>query len=275
MGDSLAAPLSAGWGVLAALVLVIGISAWLGIVAQRVVEKGAFVKSFFIGNRGLGVWTMALTATVQSGGTFMGVPSLIYSHGWVVALWIAAYMLVPLTGFAVLGKRLGQVARRTAAVTLPDLFRGRFDNATVGLVASLLILLYMSFMMIAQFKAGAIVMQLSIPGTGALTLAEDGPVAIDWTYYLGLVVFAVTVVGYTMAGGFLASVWTDLFQSVLMLLGVVFLLVLTMRAVGNLEDATLEAVKQTSPAFAFGPGYSPPAKAGQLAKEFLPPGLAF
>ena len=37
---------------------------WLGVVAQRAVSKGSFLKGFFLGNRGLGVWAMALTATV-------------------------------------------------------------------------------------------------------------------------------------------------------------------------------------------------------------------
>ncbi len=74
-----------GFGALLALVLFIAGSVWIGSVAQRVVEKGSFLKSYFLGNRGLGAWTIALTATVQSGGTFMGFPSLVYSHGWIVA----------------------------------------------------------------------------------------------------------------------------------------------------------------------------------------------
>ena len=97
------------YGVMFALAVIIAVSGWIGVVAQRAVSKGSFLKGFFLGNRGLGVWAMALTATVQSGGTFMGVPSLIYSHGYVVALWIASYMLVPLAGFAILGKRLAQL----------------------------------------------------------------------------------------------------------------------------------------------------------------------
>ncbi|MBS0210705.1 MAG: sodium:solute symporter [Planctomycetes bacterium] len=259
---------SAGLGVLVALALVIGISGWLGLLAQRVVERGSFVKGFFLGNRGLGTWAMALTATVQSGGTFMGVPSLIYSHGWIVALWIGPYMLVPLTAFSVLGKRLGQLSRQTAAITLPDMFRGRFESASVGLVMSFLIMFYMSFMLVAQFKAGAILMQLSIPGTGALAIAEDGHAALNWSYYLGLIVFAVTVVGYTMAGGFLASVWTDLFQSVLMLVGVAILLLLVIPMAGGLEVGSREAIKQTSSAYVFGPGYV------EKGGEFLSPSLA-
>src|SRR5262245_39723799 len=100
------------YGAIIALLLVIAASVKIGTIAQQVVEKGSFLKGFFLGNRGLGVWAMALTATVQSGGTFMGFPSLVYTHGWAVALWIGSYMIVPLTGFGVVAKRLAQVSRR-------------------------------------------------------------------------------------------------------------------------------------------------------------------
>ncbi|MBI3463292.1 MAG: sodium:solute symporter, partial [Planctomycetes bacterium] len=119
---------SAGFGTFLALIVFITASIWLGTVAQRAVRRGAFLKGYFLGNRGLGAWTLALTATVQSGGTFMGFPSLVYSHGWAVALWICGYMVVPITGFGVLGKRFAQLSRRTGAITMPDLFRARFDS---------------------------------------------------------------------------------------------------------------------------------------------------
>lgn len=230
------------YGVMFALAVIIAVSGWIGVVAQRAVSKGSFLKGFFLGNRGLGVWAMALTATVQSGGTFMGVPSLIYSHGYVVALWIGSYMLVPLAGFAVLGKRLAQLSRRTDAVTMPDLMRGRFDSPAVGLATSLIILFFLTFMLMAQFKAGAIVMKLAWPGAADLTLAEDAAIALDSQYYTGLVIFTIVVVSYTLFGGFLASVWTDLFQSVLMAIGVMILLVLSLKMAGGLETATRTAV---------------------------------
>jgi SSS family solute:Na+ symporter/sodium/pantothenate symporter len=188
---------------------------YLGTMAQRVVRRSSFLQSYFLGNRGLGTWALALTATVQSGGTFMGFPSYVYSFGWIVALWIAGYMVVPLTGFGVLAKRMAHLSRTTGAITVPDLFRERFNSPAVGLVASLLILVFMSFMMVAQFKAGALIIKICWPGSAALDLNTAGQ-SLDFYYYLGLALFSVTVVGYTLIGGFLAAVWTDLFQSILM-----------------------------------------------------------
>src|SRR5687768_14835306 len=142
-------------------------------MAQRAVRKGSFLQGYFLGNRGLGAWAVALTATVQSGGTFMGFPSLVYSHGWIVALWIGSYMVVPLTGFGIVGKRIAQISRETGAITMPDLFRERFKSPTLGLVTSLLIVFFMTLMMVAQFKSGALVMKLAWPGTSFLKLSDD------------------------------------------------------------------------------------------------------
>jgi Na+/pantothenate symporter len=346
------------WGTLSALVIFILASMWIGVLANRAVRDGAFLKGFFLGNRGLGSWALALTATVQSGGTFMGYPSLVYSHGWSVALWIASYMVVPITGFGILGKRLAEISRRCGAITMPDLFRERFGSPSLGLVASLFILFYMSFMMVAQFKAGALIMKISWAGTGnwseeqkvgryqitdaalsgtsakqspqiaaalkplagqsfaderqlseavqsalksaKVTADEDAHQLVkqlaaaaeltDWPYIVGLTIFTVSVVGYTLIGGFLAAVWTDLFQSVMMWFGVLILLFLSLRAVdslkqheaadknqpalaqmNSLEFASRRAVEKTSPEFAFCPGYD----GRHEGRTFLPIGLGF
>ena len=333
-------PAQSGLGTVAALVLFIVASLWIGALANRAMRRGTFLKGFFLGNRGLGAWALALTATVQSGGTFMGFPSLVYTHGWAVALWIAGYMVVPITGFGILGKRIAELSRRTGAITVPDLFRSRFGSPALGLIASLFILFYMSFMMVAQFKAGALVMKLSWPGSGALALSEDAtsyqldasrldalelprdvrarlqPILgtnfkneaeaaaalestlpphileehkgvllaamkpFDYLYLTGLAIFTLTVVGYTLLGGFLAAVWTDLFQSVMMGIGVMLLLVLALHHAGGLDNATRRAIENTGPEYAVAPGYVPsqapkPGEPPQPERKFLPIGLAF
>ncbi len=259
---------SPGFAVLLALILFIAASVWLGTMAQKAIDKKKFMEGYFLGNRGLGAWALALTATVQSGGTFMGFPSLVFSFGWIVLLWIGAYMMVPLTGFAIVGKRLSHLSRQTNALTVPDLMRSRFDDWRVGLAASLLIILCLSFTMFAQFKAGAMIMKHAWPGEGILAFAEDVTVQLGPKYYTGLIVFAITVVGYTLIGGFLASVWTDLFQSVMMFIGVLLLVCLAVPMAGGLEQATRYAMEHKSPDIAFGPGYSP------AGRDFLPPSLA-
>src|SRR4051794_40429754 len=133
----------------------------LGIFSHRYLTRGSFVKEYFLGNRGLGSWVLALTvaATAISGGTFMGFPSLIYTNGWIMALWICAYMVSPLMTMAMLGKHINQVARISGSVTVPDVFRDRFQSPVLGVTATLLILIFLVFNLIAQFKAGGLVMK--------------------------------------------------------------------------------------------------------------------
>ena len=139
---------------LVALVLFTLVSLGLGVVANLVRAAGGLPRKYFLGNRSLGAFAVALTAAVMSGGTFVGFPSLVYSFGWVVGLWIASYMVAPLTVLGVLGKRIGQLSRQTGAITLPDLFRERFGSPALGLLTSLLIIFFLSCNLVAQFKAG-------------------------------------------------------------------------------------------------------------------------
>ena len=230
--------------------------AWL---SSRVREKREFVGEYFLGSRNLGLWAFALTfaATSASGGSFMGFPSLIYTHGWVLALWIASYMVVPIVGMGLLGKRMNRLARQSGAVTIPDIIKARFKSDAVGMIATLLILFFMFFYLLAQFKAGSKIMT---------TLLQDVPVyqstvaalgdAIDglpWVggaepdYVLCLLVFSFSVIVYTAFGGFRAVVWTDIMQGVVMGAGVIILLILTLSQVGGLSKATEQLKEMTPP----------------------------
>ena len=108
----------------------------LAILSGRVAKGKEFVGEYFLGSRGFGVWAFALTfaATNASGGTFMGFPALIYSHGWSLALWIAGYMTLPLLSMGLIGKRLNQVARQSDAVTIPEILGRRFESPLVALM---------------------------------------------------------------------------------------------------------------------------------------------
>ena len=124
----------------------------LAVIANCLRKEGNFLSEYFLGNRGLGVWAFALTfaATSASGGSFTGFPSKIYSHGWIMGLWIGSYIIFPICTMGFIGKRLNQVARRSGAITVPDVIRDRFRSASFGLLAVALIVFFMSFNLTAQ-----------------------------------------------------------------------------------------------------------------------------
>lgn len=251
----------------------IGVAA-LGIVAHRYLKKGEFVKEYFLGNRGLGAWVLALTvaATAISGGTFMGFPSLIYTNGWVMALWIASYMIVPLLALVMMGKRVNQVARLSGAVTVPDVLRDRFQMPALGITASLLILLFLAFNLVAQFKGGGLVMKeaLGLPAQSVWLPWQAAPV--DLGYLIGLLIFAGTVIAYTTYGGFWAVTWTDVLEGAVMFVGIIVMAFLAVAAVPPIDDLTglaaaTERLRRMEPA---GELVTGPGPAG-----FLGVGLAF
>lgn len=230
----------------------------LAYFSHRLLQSKSFLSEYFLGSRNLGMWAFALTfaATSSSGGSFTGFPSKIYTHGWILALWIASYMVVPICTMGILGKRLNQVARISGAITIPDVIRDRFGSHGFGTLAILFIVFFMSFNLVGQFKAGSLIL---------VTLLKDVPafeVGVGWTksavsgiellrtidpaYLLCLFAFAAAVILYTTYGGFHAVVWTDVLQGAVMFFGVILLLPLALWTVGGMQNAT-EKMKQMTP----------------------------
>ena len=133
----------------------------LAAVSHKLLNKKSFLGEYFLGSRGLGSWALAFTfaATAASGGSFTGFPSLIYSYGWVLALWIASYMVAAICSMGVMGKRLNQVARKCGAITIPDVLRDRYESTGLGLLATGTIIFFTLCNLVAQFKAGALIIE--------------------------------------------------------------------------------------------------------------------
>jgi len=246
---------------------IVSFTIYLGIVfllawfANRAQQGKSFVGEYFLGSRNIGLWGFALTyaATAASGGSFMGFPALIYAHGWVLAWWIAGYCVAPLVSLGLLAKRINQVSRLAGAITVPELMRKRFNSPTVGIVATVLVILFMFVFLMAQFQAGANIMAVLLADVQPYQQVVQGIESTidgwwwigesDGDYVLCLVFFAVAVVIYTSYGGYLAVVWTDVMQGIVMLIGVIIMLCLALYQVGGLSNATQTLAKMTPPEF--------------------------
>jgi Na+/pantothenate symporter len=230
--------------------------AWL---ANRLRSGKSFLSEYFLGGRRLGVWAFALTfaATSASGGSFTGFPSKVYMHGWILALWIGSYMVVPICAMGLIGKRINQMARMSGAITIPDVFRDRFRSPAFGLLSVALIVFFMSFNLVAQFKSGSEILKTLLQDVEvfqSLVAWIDGAKSgTDWLrdvdpgYLLCLVVFAISVIVYTTYGGFHAVVWTDVMQGIVMVVGVMIMLPLALWQVGGFGTATERLSELTPP----------------------------
>ena len=166
---------------------------------------GDFIKSYFLGDRALQGFVLAMTlvATYGSVSSFVSGPGLAwrYGLGWVV---FAAPQII--TGFlvlGVLGKKMSLVGRRIGAITVIDVIVARFKSSALGAFLSLSLLFFFIAMMVGQFIGGA---QLISQAAGI-------------HYVAGLVLFGSVVVLYTTFGGFRAVAITDTVCALLMLAG--------------------------------------------------------
>ncbi|MBR4904287.1 MAG: sodium/pantothenate symporter [Selenomonadaceae bacterium] len=181
-----------------------------------------FVSSYFVGNRELGGFVLAMTtvATYSSVSSFVGGPGMAFQvgFGWIymAVVQVTAIFLV----LGIFGKRVALLARKLNAVTVVDIIRARFQSDFLAAVAAFVIVLFFCGTMTAQFVGGA-----------KLFAAVTG-----YSYEAGLILFGLTVVIYTSIGGFRAVALTDTCCAIMMMIGIVLLLHYVLEAGGGYEN---------------------------------------
>ena len=196
-------------------------------VCVRVSRRSPDSDELFLAGRtlGVGVVGLSLFASNISSTTLIGLPGAAWSSGIAVANyeWMAALVLVLTAVFVapvLLGNRL---------TTLPELLERRFDARMRKYLSAVSIFLSIVLDTAGSLFAGALVLQVFFPA-----LPLGGTIA-------ALALFAGV---YTAAGGLRAVVYTDVLQSLVLLLGSGMLAVLVFAEF----DYSWAAVKSAMPA---------------------------
>jgi sodium/proline symporter len=179
------------------LVMAIGITAWL---------KTRNLSDYILGGRRLGPGAAALSAGASdmSGWLLLGLPGYAYLAG-LEALWLAlALLLGSYLNWRLVAPRLrSSSASHADALTIPEYFyrvvpdSGRLLRLCCGAMILVFYLIYTA----SGFVAGAKLFEA----------------VYGFDYHIALTIGALAIVGYTFFGGFLAVVWTDVAQGLLML----------------------------------------------------------
>lgn len=194
---------------------------------------GGFVKEYYIGNRTLGGFVLAMTtiATYGSVSSFVGGPGQAWQtgFGWVymAAVQVTALFLL----FGILGKKMALIARKVNAVTVIDILRARFNSDALAVASAVIIVLFFAATMVAQFVGGAKLFQ-------AVT---------GYSYATGLIIFGLAVVLFTTIGGFRGVAVTDALCGVVMLVGIVVLAAAILNAGGGYENI-MDTIAASDPA---------------------------
>lgn len=196
------------------------------------VAGGGFVKEYFIGNRALGGFVLAMTtiATYGSVSSFVGGPgqAWLVGWGWVYMAVVQVTALVLLYG--ILGKKMALVSRKLDAVTVIDVIRARYSSNALANVSAVVVVLFFAATMVAQFVGGA-----------KLFEAVTG-----YSYLVGLVLFGVAVVLFTTIGGFRGVAVTDAICGVAMLIGI-FVLAAGILAAGGGYENIMDTIRTNRP----------------------------
>ncbi len=200
---------------------------------------------FFAAGRQLGAFRAGLGAAASSfsGFVFLGGTGLMHEVGTG-----ALFLVVPIGFTAALvcrtvGRRLALIAEASGAYTIPEALRFRFGSRFPAGVAAVAILLGSVLYLGVQAAALSLAMRFAFPDLGVA--ASLG---------IGLAV----LLAYSLLGGMIASVNTDVFQGLLMAAGALFAFTFVLDHLGGFGEtvATLErlAPEQLAPTGSWPPG---------------------
>lgn len=188
--------------------------------------KSKTLDGFLIGGRNIGGWVTAFAygTTYFSAVVFVGYAG---QHGWnigVGSIWIGIgnAVLGCLFSWLLFANRTRKMTKKLSAKTMSEYFEKRYASKGMKIFASIVIFVFLVPYSAAVYK-----------GLGSLFSAVF-PGIETWVWML--IIACLTAV-YLVAGGYVATAYTDLIQGIIMIVGVVCLIfaVLNHENVGGIE----------------------------------------
>ena len=188
--------------------------------------KSKTLDGFLIGGRNIGAWATAFAygTTYFSAVVFVGYAG---QHGWNIgigAIWIGVgnAVLGCLLSWLLFANRTRKMTKKLNARTMADFFEKRYDSKGMKLLAAVIIFVFLVPYSAAVYKGLGSLFSVVFPGVQT------------WVWMLAI---AVLTAVYLVAGGYIATSYTDLIQGIIMIVGVILLIVAVLRheAVGGLK----------------------------------------
>jgi sodium/proline symporter len=190
------------------LALYVGVLFLIGILASRRI-KG--MSDYYVGGKKMGFWAVAFSAraTGESGWLLIGLTGMGAMAGFSSYWVVAGELLGVIVSWQFMAKRFKKRSDSYGAITIPDYLQSHFKSTTntLRIVAAAILVIFIVIYVASQIDV-----------TG---VAFKSMLGID--YRLGALIGFFIVLTYIFIGGFVAAVWSDLFQGLLMFFGLVLL----------------------------------------------------
>ncbi len=212
------------------------------------------LENFLIGGRNIGAWATAFAygTTYFSAVVFVGYAG---QHGWNIgigAIWIGIgnAILGCLLSWLLFANRTRKMTKKLESKTMPEYFEKRYDSKGMKILSAVIIFVFLVPYSAAVYKGLGSLFGMVFPGVAT------------WVWML---VIATLTAVYLVAGGYIATSYTDLIQGVIMIGGVICLVaaILSHDSVGGITGLIENLSNFTSPA-----GDPNPTTGAQLTSIF-------
>src|SRR5690625_73758 len=179
------------------------------------------VDSYLLGNREVGPAVTALTmqSTSMSGFMFLGGPAEAFQRGWHAIFYGIGDAGGSVINLSVLGRRMRRMSELLKALSPIEYLEKRYESTGIRIVGSIIAIVFLFAYVFAQFIAS---------GNALETLT-------GLSYEVALIIGVSIIIIYTVTGGYLAVVWTDFFQAIVMVVGMIGILIMGLIHVGGLS----------------------------------------
>lgn len=203
------------------------------VVGIWAIRRTKSTHDFFMAGRDLGIMVTAFAvfSSTLSGFGFVGGPGLVYQMGmssvWMVVAAVIGYTMT----FWLLGKRLRLFAELRESISLPDAIGARYGQRSTQFWSAVAIILGVLGYLATQILAMAIVLKDIFIETNFMS---------SITLEQAVIISCAILVFYTVAGGIVASVYTDLIQGSMMMVAAVLIFI----TVVNTYDGGMTEISQ-------------------------------
>jgi len=220
------------WTILAVVIVYMIVIVGMSLYFSR---RQSGMSDYYVAGRQIPFFVMAfsLTASTMSGWGFVGMPGLVYSHGWSIGACIGGGAATGMIlSYFLLAKPMRFCSEKFGSLTVPDILEMRFNSKYVRAIAALAVFAGCVGYQSAQYKALA------------NTLQAIFSIAYLPALFLGVFV----LIFYTVLGGIKTVVWTDFLETSIMLVAAIFALVIGLHVCGGLTSAN-ETLASVNPDF--------------------------
>ena len=207
--------------LLTVMVIYLAFMIVIGIIYSK---KNTSVGDFYLGGRKLGpiVTAMSAEASDMSSWLLMGLPGVAYLSGIADAGWTAIGLAIgTYLNWLIVAKRLRRyTVKANNSITLPEFFSNRYRDKSKAILAISAIIIVIFF--------------VPYTASGFAACGKLFSTLFNIPYLPAMLVSAIIIVAYTSLGGFLAASTTDLIQSIVMTLALIFVVIFGVNVAGGM-----------------------------------------